>query len=228
MSTFELSNPALADSTRFWDKTAAQYAADPIADWAGYERTLARVKEFLTPLDQVLELGCGTGTTALRLAPSVARYWATDLSSQMVQIAQNKLVGAPAGVHGMLQFEVAAVQTPLAAKPAAGWDVILAFNLLHLLPDLDASLAHIVSQLRPGGLFISKTACIAQMNPLIPHLALPIMRLLRKAPPVKVLTQEQLLEAMLRSGLKVAGVEHHASKPAKRDWRPFVIARAPG
>jgi hypothetical protein len=62
------------------------------------------------------------------------------------------------------------------------------------------------------------------MNWLVPNVALPIMRALGLAPPVKVLTQDELIAAIQRSGLIIEGVEHHASSGAKRDWRPFVIA----
>ena len=41
---------------------ARRYAADPVADPAGYEATLTRVQGLLGPQDNVLELGCGTGT----------------------------------------------------------------------------------------------------------------------------------------------------------------------
>ncbi len=57
-----------ASDARFWDRISRKYAQDAIADQAGYERTLARTRERLPPDSRVLELGCGTGSTALRLA----------------------------------------------------------------------------------------------------------------------------------------------------------------
>jgi len=79
---------ASASTTRkaaFWDRVARKYAADPIADMAGYEATLRRVQTLLTDDQDVLEIGCGTGTTALRLAPSVRRMLATDVSALVAQ-----------------------------------------------------------------------------------------------------------------------------------------------
>ncbi|HNC98435.1 MAG TPA: ATP-binding cassette domain-containing protein, partial [Myxococcota bacterium] len=46
---------------------------DPIADMAGYETTLRRVQGLLSNDQVVLEIGCGTGTTALRLASFTRR-----------------------------------------------------------------------------------------------------------------------------------------------------------
>jgi len=56
------------DDTRFWDRGARKYARGAVADPAGYERTLDRTRGLLRPDHGVLELGCGTGSTALRLA----------------------------------------------------------------------------------------------------------------------------------------------------------------
>ena len=79
-----------ANEARFWDRAARKYAAAPISDTAGYERTLTCTREYLKPGDHALEFGCGTGTTALKLAPSVARYVATDISPEMIAIAREK------------------------------------------------------------------------------------------------------------------------------------------
>ncbi|MDZ4173268.1 MAG: class I SAM-dependent methyltransferase, partial [Hydrogenophaga sp.] len=79
----------------FWDRIADKYAADPIEDIAGYEATLKRVQDFLSDDQDVLEIGCGTGTTALRLAPLTHRWLATDLSTNMISIARQKLAAQP-------------------------------------------------------------------------------------------------------------------------------------
>lgn len=206
--------------SRFWDKLARRYAADPIADMVGYEKTLECLQQWLHPAHRVLEIGCGTGTTALRLAPLVASYLATDLSAQMVAIAREKLAMHP---WPGLQFDLADADASL---PNAGhYDAVLAFSILHLVQDLDATTAACAAALVPGGLLISKTPCLAEMNPLIPWLAVPLMRAFGKAPPVHNLTQELLCAAMKRQGLEILAVERHASKG--RDVRPFIVARKP-
>ncbi|MBX9775787.1 MAG: hypothetical protein K2Y71_15505 [Xanthobacteraceae bacterium] len=58
---------------QFWNRAARKYAADPITDLTGYERTLARTRGLLRSSDIVMELGCGTGTTTLKLAPFISR-----------------------------------------------------------------------------------------------------------------------------------------------------------
>lgn len=210
-------NDPTAAKARFWDKIARKYAADPIADMGGYEATLARTQGLLSPGQRVLELGCGTGSTALRLAPYAGHLVATDVSPAMITIAREKLAAAP---QPNLEFQVADADAP--APGGGSYDVVLAFNLLHLVTDLDAALHSAVRALAPGGLFISKTACIGEMNPFI-RLALPLMRLVGKAPHVLVFGAPALQAAFTRHGLDIEAVERHGTKG--KDIRVFVVAR---
>ena len=156
---------ALARKARFWDRIARKYAADPIADLPGYEATLQRVQGLLSTSHDVLEIGCGTGSTALRLAPHTRRLLATDVSAEMIAIAREKLAAQP-----MLQLSFAVADADAPVFGQGTWDAVLAFNLLHLVDDLDHAIDAAVQALRPGGLFVSKTACINEMNPLVPRL----------------------------------------------------------
>ncbi|WP_163585808.1 class I SAM-dependent methyltransferase, partial [Klebsiella michiganensis] len=62
------------------------------------------------------------------------------------------------------------------------FDAILGFNYLHLVRDLPGTLRRIHALLAAEGLFISKTPCVGEMNPLIRLALLPAMRALRLAP----------------------------------------------
>lgn len=207
---------AFEADARFWNKVARKYAQDPIADLVGYNRTVARTAALLKPSDRVVEIGCGTGTTALTLAPGVAQLVGTDLSAQMVAIAQEK---ARAAQCANVQFSVA----PATASPG-GADAYLAFNVLHLVADLPAVLAHLFAGLLPGGLFISKTPCLGEMNPLI-RLALPLARLIGKAPTVAVFTGSALEAQIVQAGFSIIHRERHGSKA--KDSRIFLAARKP-
>lgn len=212
--------PANRD-TRFWDRHAPGYAQDPVKDPEGYERTLSRVRELLDGDDRVLEIGCGTGSTALRLAPLVARYHATDLSPAMIAIATEKLVDEP---RPTLTFAAASDIDPI-ALPAGGYDAVLAFNLLHLVEDLDASLAAARELLRPGGLCISKTVCLTELNFAI-RMAIPLMRLVGKAPSnLLTFNDDSLIQAFTRAGFTVEAVERHGA--TDKDPRVFIVARRP-
>lgn len=187
----------MTSSATFWDKAAPKYARSPISDMEGYRATLARTIAHLKPTDRVLELGCGTASTALELAPHVAHLTATDVSPRMIEIAAEKLREARA--HNIDLLAVAAGDDAL--RKAAPHDVVLALNLLHLVPDQAAVLAQVHALLKPGGLFISKTACLGErwiFKPLV-----GAMRLIGKAPFVAHQREGDLRRAVIGAGFEI-------------------------
>jgi ubiquinone/menaquinone biosynthesis C-methylase UbiE len=204
---------------RFWDRIARKYANDPIKDMAGYERTLARTRELLASTDTVLEIGCGTGSTALRLAPSVQSTVATDISEEMVAIARER---AAAAAFGSVEFKTAPAQHIAGAD--CSFDAVLAFNLLHLVADRPVTLREVLRVLKPGGLLISKTPCLAEMNPLI-RLAVPVMRAIGKAPHVSFFSGVQLEAEIAAMGFAIIERARHGS--GRNDARIFLVARKP-
>jgi SAM-dependent methyltransferase len=77
-------------SSRLLERHGARYAASPMRNPQMWERTLELTRARLAPEALVLELGCGTGSTALRLAPICGRYTGTDDASGMIGIAREK------------------------------------------------------------------------------------------------------------------------------------------
>jgi ubiquinone/menaquinone biosynthesis C-methylase UbiE len=208
---------ATMDDARFWNRTARKYAADPIKDMAGYERTVSRAKSLLSPTDVALEIGCGTGTTALKLAPAIAHLTAIDISGAMIAIAREKQVR---GLGANVEFIVGGVEK---APPIdGGYDAILAFNVLHLVPDLEETLAHAYRLLKPRGLLISKTPCLSEMSALI-RLAVPVARWFGKAPFVNVFSGDELARTIKTAGFAVVETDRHGS--GKEDPRAFIVAR---
>ena len=202
---------------RFWDRAARKYARAPIKDMAGYERTLARTRELLAGADRVLELGCGTGTTALRLAPAVRHFVGSDVSGEMIAIAREK---AAAAACANVEFVVAPADR---SEPSeAAFDAVLAFNLLHLVADRPATLRQVTRLLKPGGLLISKTPCLTELNPLI-RLAVPVMRMVGKAPFVSFFSAAGLERDIEQAGLTLVERDRHGA--GRKDPRIFLVAR---
>jgi ubiquinone/menaquinone biosynthesis C-methylase UbiE len=207
-----------ASDARFWDRTSRKYAKAAIADLAGYERTLERTRTLLGPGDRVLELGCGTGTTALRLAGDVQSYCATDISAEMIAIAEKK---RPAGPVPSPVFRTATAE--VLASEDGQFDAVLGFNYLHLVRDLPDTLRRIHALLAAEGLFISKTPCLGEMNPLIRLALLPAMRAIGKAPYVSVFRVAELGQLVGAAGFDILATEGHATKG--NDARPYIVAR---
>lgn len=179
-------------NAKFWDRAAPKYAKSKIGDPAAYSETLGRMRQILQPHHRVLELGCGTGSTALELAPGVQSYVGTDLSAGMIEIARGKL---SADLPADLAFEVAQA----GAIPAGPFDAILALNLLHLLPTLEADLKAIFAALPEGGLFVAKTGLLKDgawfLRPII-----PVMQFFGKAPYVRSLSATELRDLLTSAG----------------------------
>lgn len=212
---------SVASDTRFWDRSSRNYAQSAITDQGAYERTLERTRSLLDPADRVLELGCGTGTTALWLAGGVKSYLATDFSSAMIAIAEEKHAANP--VPG-LEFRTAAAES--LGSGDGLFNVILGFNYLHLVRDLPGTLRCIHDLLAPSGLFISKTPCLGDMNPLIRLALLPTMRAIGMAPYAGFFGAKQLGHGMTLAGFEILAVENHAAKGT--DNRPYIVARKLG
>lgn len=206
-----------ARDARFWDRIAPKYAASRISDEAGYEHTLRRTLELLQPGDRVLEFGCGTGATALRLAPRVRSYLGTDLSPGMIAIARRRALDADLPGLAFAPSTLAG-QDPSAAP----YDAVLGFNVLHLVPDLDATLRRANALLRPGGLLITKTLTLKAINPLV-RFVIPVLQALGRAPHLLVFSALELERAIAAAGFDIVAVERHASRG--RDARPFIVAR---
>lgn len=202
----------------FWDNLADRYAKSPIGDMDAYNYTLGRTRSYLSAKDTVLELGCGTGSTALILAANVDKIIATDISKNMIGIAEQK--AKDQGVSNVT-FATAAVAD--AGKDEGPFDAVLAHNLLHLLENLPAALEHVHSLLKPGGLFISKTVCRpgkdAPMKYRLMRVIVPVMQLLGKAPYVNFMHVGELERTIARHGFKILETGNHP--PPSR----YIVAR---
>jgi len=205
---------------KFWDRNSRKYAREPIADPVGYERSLQRTLELLKPGDRVLELGCGTGSTALVLATKVRSYLATDISSGMIEIANEKLAATKVP---SLSFRVSSAEH--ASFGHGQFDAVLGFNYLHLVRDVPGTLSRVRDLLKPGGVFVSKTPCLGDMNPLISKVVLPAMRAIGKAPHVNVMKQVGLCRSLELAEFDVLHIEDHSTRGNVR--RPYVVATKP-
>ena len=202
----------MTDSAAFWDRIAPKYAVDPVADVKSYERTLARTASYLHPSDRVVELGGGTGTTALKLAPHVAGITVTDVSPGMVRISERRIAEAGAAT---VRARVAPAEAPLPPQSA---EAVLGFNLLHLVADPGAVARVAHAALVPGGHFITKTFCFEGR-----WLALwPIARVmgaLGRWPAVSFFPARWLEAEIARAGFEIVETDNHP-------WpRRFIVAR---
>jgi ubiquinone/menaquinone biosynthesis C-methylase UbiE len=205
----------MTDTAQFWDKISRKYSRSPIKDQESYDQTMDRTRSYLSLEDRILEVGCGTGSTALLLAPSVGHVVATDFSPGMIDIANEKRV---AGNVENVEFQVADAAANVA--PQQPYDAVLTFNLLHLLRDPAETLRALSGELKPGGLLISKSVCLKGGWGVLPIL-IKVMQMIGKAPYVNIFSVSELEAIVENAGFKIIETGTFPLKPPSR----FIVAQ---
>jgi ubiquinone/menaquinone biosynthesis C-methylase UbiE len=204
----------MSPSSEFWDKIALKYSRKPVPDESVYQQKLEVTQSYFRPEMEVLEIGCGTGSTAIVHAPHVRHIRAVDISPKMIEIAREK---AAAAAIENVDFEVGTVEN--LSPPDQSLDAVLGLSILHLLEDREGAIAEVHRMLVPGGVFVSSTACLGDMNPLI-RLVVPVARMVGLAPMVAVFTSDELVTSLENAGFKI----DHQWQPGKGK-AVFIVAK---
>jgi SAM-dependent methyltransferase len=133
----------------FWDQFFRQRReSGHDLDWEGLW-----TGPFLVPLREagvrtILELGCGTGNDAARMAGEGYSVTAIDLSGEAIEQAQARF-------GSMVRFVVADMTQRL-PFPGGGFDAVMSNVAMHMFPDgvTRTVFAEVGRLVRPGGLFL--------------------------------------------------------------------------
>jgi SAM-dependent methyltransferase len=150
-----LSQPALEGDDlheRAFDDMAGTYDAtftDSIVGRALREIVWSRLEQVFRPPQRILELGCGTGEDAVRLASRGMRVVATDSSSQMIRVARRKaLIG---NCQERIEFRCLAMEDIGSLADSDVFDGVLSnFGAVNCVQDLRALVADVAERLAPG------------------------------------------------------------------------------
>jgi ubiquinone/menaquinone biosynthesis C-methylase UbiE len=140
---------------KFWDKQAKRYDNAEKQFEHVYELVIAKTKEYLDSNDIVLDFGCATGTKTLEIAPLVKHIHGLDISTEMIKEAVKKQDAANIKNCSFSQGNIFEYEMEIAS-----YDKIISFGVIHLLEDSKRAIKRIYELLKPGGLFISTTACL--------------------------------------------------------------------
>ena len=102
---------------------------------------------------RVLDVGCGTGFVASRLAPVLSAedtLVCADLSQAMLDACRRALADA----RYTCRFEFVKLNGRVLAQPDRSVDVVTMNSVLHHLPDPGAALREVDRVLKPGGCFV--------------------------------------------------------------------------
>jgi len=188
-------------SLLFWDLMAGRYSKSPVADEASYQVKLEKTREYLHSDTELFEFGCGTGSTAITHAPLVKHVLATDGSVKMITIAKEK---AAAAQLQNITFEAKTIDE--CTPPSNSYDVVLGMSILHLIKNKEEVFTKVHDMLKPGGVFISSTACLGGISIFV--------TLLTKVSGLFGLTLRAFTSEELQASLVTAGFEiEHVWQP---------------
>lgn len=187
----------MTHDSKFWDRIADSYFASPIKKPDLYEEKLRQTQALMKPHMRMLEFGCGTGGTAVKHAPHVKSILATDISEQMLEIGRSQAAAAGATNIDFQRADIADYK----AEPES-FDMVLGMSILHLVKDPGAVIQNVHSWLKPGGYFITSTACLGDKMAWFRYVG-PIGRAIGKLPYVNVFKAETLVTQMKAAGFTV-------------------------
>jgi len=184
-------------SAKFWDKIAEKYSKQPITDEAAYQKKLQVTREYFQPEMEILEFGCGTGSTAIIHAPYVEHIRAIDISEKMIEIAQSK---ADAQNIKNITFEQLTIDELTVSGET--FDAVLGLSILHLLENKEQIIAKVHKILKPGGIFVTSTSCLGDTMKWFKLIA-PIGKFLGLFPLIKVFSVKQLATSLTDAGFAI-------------------------
>lgn len=165
----------MSKSEKFWDQAASNYDTTEEKFEFIHRRSRENTRRYLKDTDIVLDYGCGTGTTACEISDLVKSVRAIDISTGMIEIAKGK-----AAISDVVNVNFEQADIFDEEFENVSFDVVLAFNMLHTVPDPESVVQRTVELLKPGGLFISVTPCLGGKKSTLISLQILLVRALLK------------------------------------------------
>ena len=104
-----------------------------------------------------LDVGCGSGQNTRLLLDQGFEVTAIDISGKLIAIAEQRTAEQNPNNVEFIRTSVFDERF----QPGS-FDVVMAFFVLHFFEDIDAVMKRVHELLKPGGIFISETACLGE------------------------------------------------------------------
>jgi len=139
---------AKAKAAATYDAAADHFDDEPLGFWDRIGgRTVARLK--LPAGAKVLDVGCGTGASALAAAQAVGRDGSVigvDLSARLLERARTK-----ATTHGLTNVEFRLADMTALGFPDGCFDAVVSVFSIFFVPDMEGLVRELWRMVRPGG-----------------------------------------------------------------------------
>jgi 2-polyprenyl-3-methyl-5-hydroxy-6-metoxy-1,4-benzoquinol methylase len=200
---------------KFWDRMANNYDRQVNQDDDAAIKTIEKTKHYLKRSHVVLDYACATGKFTFEFAGLVKDVQGLDISSKMIAVAQNN--AAQRQIEN-IHFEQTTIFDERYTKEM--FDVILAFNILHLVEDPQQVVERIFSLLKPGGFFISDTPCLGEGKPFM-SFVLSLLGKVRLVPRISIFSIAELTTLIAQPNFQIMDAEDGGEAPVHY----FICAR---
>jgi len=195
----------------FWNRLASK----PSENLAPESQVIIDKCHEVFPTDcTALDYGCGTGRLTVELGKACSAITGVDPSERSIELAKewNHTHGYD---HVMFQT------TPPGRLPnnMQNLDAITTFNVLNYVPDLAQPLMAFHQALRPGGVFVSSTACFGQKASFIRALIFTVSKI-GLMPKTHFFTQKGFQNQIEKAGFHIEKSEFISNIPEL-----FIVAR---
>jgi 2-polyprenyl-3-methyl-5-hydroxy-6-metoxy-1,4-benzoquinol methylase len=186
---------------KFWDRIAKQWDAGGNKLDEDSTNLIGKTRKHLKPSDIVLDYGCGTGTIANEIAAYVREIYGSDISPGMIEVAKRT-----AGERKIENIHYAQSTIYDEMYKNESFDVITAFNILHLVEETPKVIQRINELLKPGGVFISTTPCLGEKRSFLGFI-LSLLSKTRLVPKISMLTTSVLEDLVISGNFQIIEAE---------------------
>ena len=187
---------------KFWSKLAPEYDRFIKKNWKVYASFLLnKISEDVDVGDTVLEVACGTGLVALKVAERTSKVYGIDISSPMIEEAKKKVQEL-----GIKNVEFSVKDAYALPFDNDMFDVAICNNALHNMMSPQKALSEIKRVLKPGGRFIAVIVGIGESH--IYKIAIAIYHLFGgKLPIFHKLNLDESANMISESGFSIVNKE---------------------
>jgi len=181
----------MKDKSKFWDKQAKNFSTGASEE---IDECLQLAQGYLNDQMDVLDIGCGTGISTRKLSLIAKNVIGIDFSQKMIDMARQ------ATIHEKnVEYLLASIEDD---QDFGAFDIVIAFNVLHLVSNPEETLNKIHHLLKPEGLLISTTPCLGEKSYFF-RLVFKILEKVGLLISVNPLTIKSLKHLIEESGLSI-------------------------
>lgn len=200
---------------KFWDKRAKGYANQEKRSEPVYNKAVEKTKFYLKQSDIVLDFGCGSGLMTNQFTKHVKKILGIDISSKTIDVARRN-----AEEDSIKNIDYAQSTIFDEKLEDESFNIITAFNVLHLVEDERKTLKRINELLKPGGFFISETVCLAEKKSFL-SILFNIISKMGIVPNLTNLKSSELENLIIECNFQIVETEKIQSKPLIH----FIVAK---